>query len=81
MLVARAPRSRKASGSRPTPHRRFPAKYSHDYPVGRGHSYSLNDVPDEVWDRAKERAHAQDRSIRVVLIRALELFGSGRLDI
>ena len=78
--MAGAPRSRKGSG-RPTQRRRFPAKYSHEYPIGTGHDYSLHAIPLDVWERAKRRAHAQDRSVRVVLIRALELFGSGRLDI
>lgn len=45
-----------------------------------GHNYSLNGVPRVVWERAKKRAHADDRSVRVVLIRALDLYGSGQLD-
>jgi hypothetical protein len=78
--VARTPRSRKGSG-RPTRRGRFPAKYSHEYPIAKGHDYSLHAIPVDVWERAKRRAHAQDRSIRVILIRALELFGSGRIEL
>lgn len=39
----------------------------------------LNAIPIDIWRRAKKRAHATDRSVRVILIRALDLYGSGRL--
>lgn len=74
-----APRSRKA-GERPNP-KDYPARFSREYPVEKGHNYSLNGIPQEVWKRAKKRAHADERSIRVVLIRALELYGNGRINL
>ena len=80
--MARAPRSRKPANVK---HRsrqgRFPARYSHDYPVNQGHHYSLNAIPLDIWARAKTRAHAEERSVRVVLIRALDLYGRGKLDL
>jgi hypothetical protein len=61
--------------------RTFPGRYSHEYPVSKAssHHYSLNAIPIEIWERAKRRAHGEDRAIRVILIRALELYGSGRI--
>lgn len=41
----------------------------------------LNGVPLEIWRRAKRRAHAEERAVRVVLIRALELYGQGELNL
>ena len=76
-----APRSRNASGRRPKRQVQLPEKYSHDYPVGEGHDYVLNAVPLEIWQRAKQRAHGDQRSVRVILIRALDLYGSGRLNL
>jgi hypothetical protein len=77
--VGPTPRSRK-SGQRPNP-KDYPAHFSREYPVREGHHYSLNGVPRDIWNRAKKRAHADDRSIRVILIRALELYGSGRIHL
>lgn len=80
--MARAPRSRKtASAKRRRRQVQLPARYSHDYPVGQGHDYALNDVPLGIWSRAKARAHAEELSVRVILIRALDLYGSGKLDL
>jgi predicted kinase len=77
--VARAPRSRKASGRRSRQQVELPARYSKEYPVREGHNYVLNGIPIDVWERAKARAHAEDRSVRLVLIKALDLYGAGRL--
>ena len=55
-------------------------RYSHDYPVSEGHDYSLNAIPVQIWARAKQRAHAEQRSVRGILIRALDLYGSGKID-
>jgi len=49
--------------------------------VGEGHDYVLNAIPVQIWERAKRRAHGDQRSVRVILIRPLALFGSGRLDL
>jgi hypothetical protein len=80
--VGRALRPRSAAGAK---RRRrdvqLPAKYSHEYPVSQGHQYRIRSVPLAVWTRAMRRAHGEQRSIRVVLIRALELYADGRLDL
>jgi hypothetical protein len=49
--------------------------------VNEGHDYVLNAIPSRIWERAKGRAHAQQLSVRVVLIRALDLYGAGRLNL
>jgi hypothetical protein len=49
--------------------------------VSEGHHYSLNAIPSDVWEKAKKRAHGEDRAIRWVLIRCLELYGSGRINL
>ena len=79
--MARASRLRKTVSAKRRREVRFPARYSHEYPVADGHDYSLNKIPFEIWERAKKRAHGEDRAVRVVLIRALELYGSGRLNV
>ena len=80
--MRRARRTRvTASATRRHGQARFPARYSHDYPVHEGHDYSLNSIPQQIWERAKRRAHAEQRSVRVILIRALDLYGDGRLDL
>jgi hypothetical protein len=79
--VARAPRSRKAGGGRPKRQVQLPAKYTKDFPVHEGHQFSVRGIPYEVWERAKRRAHAEDHSVRVIVIRALDLFGKGRLNL
>ena len=61
--------------------RRFPARYSKDYPVNEGHSYVLNAIPFDIWERAKMRAHGEERAVRTILIKALDLYGSGRLNL
>lgn len=76
-----ASRPKNSGGRRPKSKKQYPAKASREYPVQEGHNYLLNGIPENVWQRAKTRAHAQDQSVRVVLIRALELFGSGRLEL
>lgn len=42
-----------------------------------GHDYRLRSVPLGIWKRATKRAMAEERSIRVVLIRALEAYAAG----
>ena len=79
--MARARSRKTASEKRRSRQVQFPARYSHEYPVHEGHDYVLNKIPVTVWERAKKRAHAEQRAVRVVLIRALELYGSGRLDL
>jgi len=49
--------------------------------VHKGHHYTLNAIPTAIWERAKRRAHGEQQSVRVVLIRALDLYGSGRLKL
>jgi hypothetical protein len=78
--VGVTPRS-DTSGRRPKRKVQLPRNYSHDYPVSNGHDYSLNAVPLDVWRRAKRRAHAEGRAVRVILIKALDLYGSGRIDL
>jgi len=82
--VARSSGSRPkgAKPKRPRREIKLPAKYSHAYPVSTGgHNYTLRGVPVPVFERALRRAHGADVSIRTVLIRALELYGAGRLEI
>jgi hypothetical protein len=69
-----------ANAKRRSPKVDYPAHASREYRVDAGHDYHLNGVPLDIWQRAKKRAHADQRSIRIVLIRALDLFGSGNLD-
>ena len=38
-------------------------------------------TPLDVWRRARRRAMGEDRAMRVVLIRALELYAAGRLSL
>jgi hypothetical protein len=60
----------------------LPARYSHEFPVGNsGTNYVLKAIPLDVWEKAKKRAHGQHRSVRVVLIRALQLFADGHLEV
>jgi len=72
--------SRKSAGAKRRREVDYPARFSREYPVGAGHHYLLNGIPFDVWQRAKKRAHAEERSVRVVLIRALDLYGSGQLN-
>ena len=74
-------RPKKSGGRRPQSKKQYPARFSREYPVHEGHNYLLNGIPEDIWQRAKNRAHADDQSVRVVLIRALELFGNGRLNL
>ena len=72
-VVARASRSRKpASAKRRRREVDYPAHASREYRVDPGHDYVLNGVPFDVWERVKKRAHAEQRAVRVVLIRALD---------
>jgi hypothetical protein len=79
--VGGASRPRTARGRHPKRQVELPEKYSHDFLVGQGHDYVLNAIPVQIWERAKRRAHGDQQSVRVILIRALDLFGSGRLDL
>lgn len=58
---------------------RLQARYSHEYPVEKGHNYLLRSIPADLWKRAIKRALAEQRSMRVILIRALEQYAAGRL--
>lgn len=49
--------------------------------MGKGHDYTVRAIPDDVWERAKKRAHGEQRSIRLILIRALAAYGNGRLTV
>ncbi len=80
--VARASRLRRTAGAkRRSREVDYPAHVSRDYRVDAGHDYVLNGVPLDIWQRAKKRAHAEQRAVRVVLIRALELYGNGQLNL
>jgi hypothetical protein len=78
--VAGTPRSPKASAGRARRQISRPATYSHDYPTGGGHDYVLKAIPTDIWERAKKRAHGEQLAVRSVLIRALDLYGRGRLN-
>ena len=45
-----------------------------------GHDYRLRSVPFTIWKPANKRALADERAIRVVLIRALEEYAAGRFN-
>jgi hypothetical protein len=47
--------------------------------VKNGHNYLVRSIPVEIWEAARKRAHAEQRAIRNVLIRALEIYAAGRL--
>lgn len=49
--------------------------------MSEGHNYLLRAVPIDTWKRALKRSQAEDRAIRVVLIRALEEYAAGRLQV
>jgi len=49
--------------------------------VSAGHDYVLKGIPQAVWNRAKRRAHADEQSVRVVLIRLLDRYGNGQLSL
>jgi hypothetical protein len=53
---ARHPRS-KAGAKRRSRTVRFPAKYSHDFPVNALHNYLLNAIPADVWDEQCRLEH------------------------
>ena len=46
-----------------------------------GHNYLVRSIPLSIWERAIRRAAAEERAIRVVLIRALEQYAEGRLTL
>jgi hypothetical protein len=79
--VGAASRPRKAGGRRPKRQVQFPPQYSHDYPVSHGHHYALHAVPLDIWRRAIRRAHGDGKSMRLILIRALDLYAKGRLSL
>lgn len=81
-MVGKAPRSRvSASAGRPRRKIPLPSRYSREYPVEHGHNYLLRGVPSDTWDRALKRAMLEKRAMRVVLIRALEEYAAGRLNL
>jgi hypothetical protein len=47
--------------------------------VKNGHDYLVRSIPIEIWEAARKRAHAEERAMRNVVIRALELYAAGRL--
>jgi hypothetical protein len=66
----------------PRAERRLPPKYSHEYPVrAGGHGYMVNAIPTDIWNRAKARAHGEGIAIRTVIIRALDLYAKGHLNL
>ena len=80
--MARASRSRVAANAKRRRRQvQLPARYSHDYAVSEGHDYSLNSIPHQIWERAKRRAHSEHRAVRGILIRALDLYGDGTIDL
>jgi hypothetical protein len=80
--VARASaRGKTAGAKRRRREVHYPAHASREYRVDAGHDYVLNGVPLAIWQRARRRAHAEQRAVRVVLIRALELYGNGELNL
>ena len=79
--MARAPRPRKVGEPRPKRKVTLPEKYSHDFPVAHGHDYRVRSIPAEVWKGARKRALAEQRSMRFVVIKALELYAAGRLEL
>ena len=79
--MARASRPQKTGAKRRRREGRYPAHVSREYRVDAGHDYVLNGIPPAIWQRAKDRAHAEGRAVRVVLIRALELYGNGQLTL
>jgi hypothetical protein len=78
--VGAVSRPRKAGGRRPQRQIQLPARYSHEYPVETGHNYLVRSIPLAIWARARKRALAEQRAIRGVVIRALELYAAGRLS-
>jgi hypothetical protein len=76
----RRPR-KNANPKRPQRKLQLPARYSHEYSVHGGHSYLIRSIPRPIWDRARKRAHAEQRALRVVLIRALEQYAAGNLTL
>jgi len=80
--VARASHSRKsASAKRRGREVEYPAHVSREFRVDAGHDYHVNGIPLGIWQRARKRAHAEQRAVRVVIIRALELYGNGELNL
>ena len=51
------------------------------FPASEGHHYALNGIPEKIWQRARKRAHAEDKSVRLILISALSRYGEGLLDL
>jgi hypothetical protein len=76
------PTSRKAS-VRAKRNVKQPTKYRKDYPIGdaTGHHYNLRAVPRDIWKRVRRRAEAENLSVRYVVIRSLELYALGRLNL
>ncbi len=49
--------------------------------MNQGHNYLVRSIPTDTWTAARKRATADQKAIRVVVIRALELYAAGRLKI
>lgn len=72
------PAARRAGQARPAA-----TQYSKDYPIAGGHNYLVKSIPRAIWTRANRRAKTdgpRGRSIRNVIIRALELYADRRFD-
>lgn len=68
--------SRRQTGPAPGAH------YSDAYPIAGGHSYLVKSIPRPIFEAAQARAAGENgRSVRNVIIRALELYGAGKLRI
>jgi len=59
----------------------LPARYSKEFPVHEGHHFAIDAIPFEIWERAKRRAYSEQRSMRFVIIKLLDAYGGGRLNI
>jgi hypothetical protein len=77
---------KKAAPRRATKKRAEPStQYSRDYPITGGHDYLVRSIPRATWRDAGKRAQSENdgrgRSIRNVIIRALELYAEKKLDL
>ena len=53
--------------------------YTHDFPVGDGKTFKIRDVPHDIFNRARERARIEQRSLRWIVIRLLDRYGKGEV--
>ncbi len=73
-----APAAKRSSKRRAASRKPAPAtKYSRDYPIAGGHNYLVRSIPRPIWKGASARSKGDQRSIRNVIIRALELYAAG----